>query len=378
MTILHIDDFEAYDVVRSSGSIDLEWISKQYVISQTQTTGLRLALSTTTDPYQRPVLKNVSTFTGRRSVYLPLGQLLMNHQRLTIGQKLVDYVPNGAAIGGLSVVGPSTEQHILVFGFTGPKNGFVRYVGADGTVEEDPFILPTSLGGRYDTVEWTFEKEVNDRNEYRAFNLWVNNRPVYTGQIMCQIGASSALHARILGGLNTQAAGTVSSTGFLSHSNTTVPAYGTTDLVVTDGQRMGRVRIISRQPDGDIGPNTMQPNIVVDTHADAVNVSPPSTSRYLTAVNASDQEVFWSQAYTDLSSENVLAVAVQVVSRKNSPDAWDVAPLFRLGGNVFGEETIPTDLVPNFGIVVLERNPWTNLNWTPLEANSLQYGAKVG
>lgn len=379
MTILHIDDFEAYDVVRSTGSIDLEWITKRYEIRQTSTSNLRLMMSITDDPYRRPVLANGAAVSGQRSVYLPLGQYLMDHERITIGQKLVDYVPNGVAIGGISIVGPSTEQHILAFGFTNQRSGFVRYVNSEGIVTEDPFTLPTSLGGRYDTIEWTIEKQVNDRDEYRAFSLWVNNRPVYTDRVMCQIGSAASLHARILGGINTLAAGASSSSGFLNGGgNVTIPQYGITDLVLTDGQRMGRVRVISRSPDGDIGPNTMQPNIAVDAHADIVNQTPPSESRFLTAVQASDEERYWAQAYTDLSSENVLAVAVQVVGRKNSPDAWDTAPVFSYGSNSFSGVTIPTDLIPNFGTVILERNPWTNLNWTPLEANGLQFGVKVG
>lgn len=378
MTILHMDDFSVYDTVRTSGSIDLTWLTRYYDVRQTTTNNLRYQDSITSEPYRRPVLKTTAATTGQRSVYLPLGQFLMEHDTITIGQKLVDFSPSSVAIGGLSIVNPASQQHVLAFGFSGIKSGFIKYVNSDNIVVEDSFTLPTSLSGHYDTIEWTFQKDANSRSEYRMFSLWVNNRPVYAGNIFCQVGAASALAARVLGGISTLANDATSVSGYItSGSNVTIPAYGTTDLVVTNGVRTGRVRVISRMPVGDIGPNTMNTSESVALHAELVNTAPPSESRYLTAVTAAAKEVMWANPYADLSSENVLAVAVRLAGRKNSPDAWDMVPLFKLGNQTHSAPAVITDLVPSFGAVILEKSPWTNLNWTPLEANNLQFGAEV-
>src|SRR5690554_1783056 len=98
MTILHVDDFQVYDLVRGSGNMDLTWLSKEYEVRQTSASGLRIRNSISTDPYQRVMLANATSFTGQRSIYYPIGQFLTDNTRITIGQKLVDYAPNGVAI----------------------------------------------------------------------------------------------------------------------------------------------------------------------------------------------------------------------------------------------------------------------------------------
>lgn len=378
MAILHIDDFGVYDEVRGSGNMDLTWLSRAYEVRQSAVTGLRIKESAASDPYVRNVLANGQALTGNRSVYLPLGPYLFDNPSLTICQKLVDYTPNGTAIGGLSLVSPGQEDHILAFGFTGPRNGYVRYVGADGVVIEEGFLLPTSLSGQYDTIEWSFTKSSGDPSEYGPFTLWVNNRAAYAGIVFNQVGGSGVLAARILGGIPTLAQGQTSSTRFLNATgNVVVPAYGITDLAVTDGPRLGRVRVIGRTAYGDVGPNSMAPSEETEQHADLINKVPLSDNRYLSAVNVTAEERYWGLAFPDLSSENVLAVAVRTAIQKNSPDALDAVPVLSLGSNVYDELTLPTDLSPRFGQLILERNPWTNLNWTPLEANNTQFGVKV-
>lgn len=378
MKILYLDDFKIYDQVRTSGAMSLQWLEKEYEVRQTTTSNLRLKQSTATDPYQRLVLANGASASGQRSIYLPLGKYLLESNVLTISQKLVDFTPSNVSISGLSIVSGSTNNYILTFGFNTARSGFIRYVNNQNRVVEDTFTLPTSLSRRFDTIEWTFEKETQNRREYRDFILWVNNRHVYSGSVFCQAGSAGSLAARLLGGVSTLPIDEISTNGYLTSSdNVTIPAYGTTDIVVTNGQRPGRIRVISRQPAGDIGPNTMIPSKTVNEHAELVNTIPPVEADYLTAVSSAAQEVYWSQAYEDLSSENVLAVAIRLLGQKNSPDAMDMVPLFSSNFGTHEAEPVPTDLTPRFSLSILDKNPWTNLNWTPLEANSLQYGMKV-
>lgn len=379
MAILHFDDFGIYDEVRASGNMDLQWLSKSYEIRQTTESNLRIYQSVADVPYRRNILGTGSATIGQRSVYAPLGEYLVDHTRVGICQKIVDYTPNGNAIGGISLVSPDVEDHILAFGFSTLRNGFIKYVGPDNKVVVEQFILTTSLSGFYDTLEWSIEKEVNDATQYRSFILWVNNRPAYVGNIMPQRGSAGALHARIHGAVNTKAEGADASDGRLNaDGNVTIPAYGTTDLAITDGPRLGRVMAVARQAAGDIGPNTMTPSdITADSHADVINKIPPDTSRYLSAVSAAAEERFWAQAFPDLGSENVLAVAVRVLGMKNSPDALDLVPTVVQGQDVYSPVILPTDLTPRFGSLVLDKNPLTGLNWTPSEANSLQFGVKV-
>lgn len=380
MNILFMDDFEVYDIVRTSGEMDITWLEKQYVIHQTSAANLRVTNSVATEPYQRVVLANTAATSTRRNIYLPLGDYLRDHTTVTISHKLVDLVPNGAHIGGISSVSSdNSNNHIITFGFTSSNEGFVTYVNEDNVVTRDEFRLSTSLSGRYDTVEYTIVKDTQNSNEYRSFVLWVNNRPAYVGNVFCQVGSAGTLAARVLGAASVLNVGTVSpSKYFGTTGNVTVPRYGTTDIIVTDGTRPGRVRVISRRPDGDIGPNTMLPSRTAESHAELVKGTPPNTSDYLTAISASMEERFWSQAYDDLSSENVLAVAVRLLCQKNSPDAMDMVPVVYSASGRHAVDPVPTDLVPMFSTTILQRNPWTNLNWTPLEANSLQFGATIG
>lgn len=379
MNILFMDDFKVYDTVRTSGAMDLTWIEKQYEVRQATNNNLRITNSVAKEPYERIVLANAAAMNTRRSVYLPLGEYLQERTVVTVSQKLVDFAPNGANIGGISSVTSTAENHILTFGFSTNNEGFVNYVNADGQVTRDVFRLSTSLSGRFDTIEYTIEKEEQNANEYRGFVLWVNNRPAYSGNVFCQVGSAGTLAARILGAVSVQSEGTQLPTKYLGTTdNVSIPRYGTTDIVVTDGPRPGRVRVISRRPAGDIGPNTMLPSRSTDDHAELVSTTPPNTSDYLTAISTAMEERFWSHAYEDLSSENVLAVAVRLLGQKNSPDAMDMVPVLYSPSGRHMALPVPTDLVPSFSTTVIQKNPWTGLNWSPLEANDLQYGATIG
>src|SRR5690606_22849323 len=148
--------------------------------------------------------------------------------------------------------------HRLTFVLMSLMSGFIAYAGVLGIVQRDYFSLSISLTGSQDVIEWTFEKTSDSRNDYGLFSLWVNNKPAYFGRVFCQVGAAAGLGARICGGVGVPAAGTTSSTGFITDtSSVSIPVCGVTDLVVNDGQRNGLVRVLSRAPTSDLGPNSM-------------------------------------------------------------------------------------------------------------------------
>lgn len=371
----HLDNFSVYDIARSTGNIDLTWLTKKYqVYPAGDASGLRYQ----TWSGGRLGMGVVAAYTGTRSVYLPLGSYLSKAPRIGITQRLLDYQPNGTPICGLSIVGGSTDNHILCFGFTDLKNGFVQYVDKDGIVRKDPFILPVSLTGSQDVIEWGFEKTSSDRSVYTPFSLWVNNRAAYLGEVFSQVGAVSGLAARILGGTAMLEEGSNSSTGFLNRAgNVSVPRCGVTDLVVNDGSRNGLVRVLSRSPVGDVGPNTMVQTGSAASHAELVGTIPPNPAQYLTAISASSEEMYGALAFEGLSSEAVLAVAVQMVGSKNNPFSLNLAGQLRVGGQTREIGEFDVDLSPSFSQVILERNPVTGLPWTPLQANSANFGMKV-
>ncbi|MFO5225258.1 hypothetical protein RCL47_25500, partial [Salmonella enterica subsp. enterica serovar 1,4,[5],12:i:-] len=68
----------------------------------------------------------------------------------------------------------------------------------------------------------------------------------------------------------------------------------------------------------------MTPSQVLNSHADAVNEVPPSETLYLSANTASAEERWAAQAYPDLGSQAVLAVALRFVAGKNNPMAYDL------------------------------------------------------
>lgn len=373
----HLDNFEIYDTVRTSGNIDPQWLNR--VFSLKQTTVDNLVITQWDGGTGRVGLGTRVATTGQRSVYLPVGQYITEaRNKINVSQKLLDFKVGPALIGGVSIVSGELDQHILGFGFSTTKTGFVRYVGPDQVVREEVFTLTTALSLEEDTIEWGFEKAVNDASAYRSFSLWVNNKPAYVGTIFNQVGSSGALAVRVHGAVSSLAPGATSGTGFLNSAvNVSIPVFGTTDLVVNDGARNGLVRVLSRGPTADLGPNSMTPNIMKGSHAEVVANKPPTTGEYLTAVTAAAEELFGSGAYTDLSSEAVLAVALQVVSQKNNPFAMDLEGTLRLSGVKRDIGLLPVDLTPGFTSVIMDRNPFNGLAWTALEANSVNFGIKA-
>ena len=372
----HLDNFEVYDTVRTTGNMDLTWLSKQYQVLPVATpTNLRIQEWSG----GRIGLGTVAATNGVRSIYLPVSSYLSEDvTTINVTQRLLDYAPNGVASFGLSIVGLSVDNHILSFGFNDLKNGFVTYVDAGGTVRVDPFTLAVSLTGSQDVIEWSFEKSSEDRNEYKPFILWVNNKPAYVGSVFCQVGAAAGLAVRVGGGVNSALDGTTSSTGFVNRAgNVTIPKMGITDLVLNDGKRNGLVRVVSRAPEVDIGPNSMIPNVSTESNAALVGVIPPNATNHLTAVSASAAEMYGASAFPDLSSEAVLAYAVQVVGSKNNPFSLNLAGQIRSNGQTKEIGDLAVDLTPSFSQVILDRNPATNLPWTALEANNSNFGVKV-
>lgn len=369
-----IDNFEVYDSVRTTGTLDPALLNLVYNIIQTNTTNFVIRQYGSNN---RIGLGLRAATTGQRSVYLPLGRYLMNQQRIVIGQKLLGFVPSNASILGLSLVSGSTDRQILSFGFNTPSNGFVMYTDSQNRVQREAFSLATSLSQVEDTIEWSFIKDANDPTQYRAFSLWVNNKPAFVGNIFRQTGSAGELAARIYGGVHTLAEGTSTPDGFLnSGTNITMQPFGVTDLVVSD-TRHGLVRALSRSGTSDTGPNTMASTESSGTHAEVVGAVPPTLTKYLTAIAADAEEMYGAQAFPNLSSESVLAFGLQVLASKNNPFALDLEGALRLGGTNASLGAIDVDLVPKFAQVFLERNPLTGLPFTPNEVNTANFGAKV-
>ncbi len=371
----HLDNFAVYDTVRTTGTADTTWLTKVYQLNQSAVTNLRIQQWSS----GRIGIGTVAAFTGTRSLYLPVGRFLdPARPNINVTMRLLDYVPNGTAIAGLSLVSPVQDDHILSFGFIDPKTGFVRYVGKDGVVRNDVFFMQVSLSGVDDVIEWGFEKSVNDQSVYKPFILWVNNRPVYVQEAFCQIGSPYTLSVRLLGGVNALAAGATSTSGFINLAgNVTVPKCGVTDVVINDGARNGLVRVLNRASTNDIGPNTMSSTDPGSSHASLVGATPPDAAKYLTAVTALAEELYGASAFDGLSSEAILAFGVQVVGSKNNPFALDLGATVRVNGVMRDLGPIALDILPGFATAISEVNPLTGRSWTALEANSANFGLKV-
>lgn len=370
----HLDNFQSYDVIRASGAMDTTWLSRRYDVRQSTSSNLAIGAWSR----GRTGLGTLANTVGQRSVYMNVGGMFENDTKLNISQKLLDFQPSSASIGGVSLVGEGVDDHILGFGFSTRKSGFVRYVNADGIVTEEVFTLPTSMSLYEDTLEWSIEKFANHPKQYGAFTLWVNNKPAFAKPVFCQVGSSGSLAVRVHGAVSNLAVGSTSSSGFLnSASNVTIQKYGTTDLVISDGARKGPLRVVSRVPTADLTPNTMTPSVTAGVHATVAATDPPDESRFLTAASAASEELFGAPAYSGLSSEAILAVAVQVVAQKNNPFALELGATLRLAGNKREVGMFSTDLFPSYGLVVSEKNPWSGLAWTPGEANAVNFGIKV-
>jgi len=371
----HIDDFLIYDTVRTTGNMDTTWLARKYQVNQSTPNNLRVQ----DWPAGRKGIGTVTVTTGSRSIYYPLGSHITSQRKnVNITMRLLNYVPNGVAIAGLSLVGPGQDDHILSFGFIDNKTGFVAYAGVDGVVRKDVFIMSTSLTGVQDVIEWGFEKSANDRNSYKPFILWVNNKAAYVQDAFCQIGSSTNLSARICGGVGIAPAGSTTATGFINLAgNVAIPICGVTDLIVNDGARNGLVRVVDRVGTVDLGPNSMSPNVSTPSHAELVGVAPPDANRYLVAATAAMEELYGAPAFPDLSSEAVLCMAIQVAGSKNNPYALELGATLRVSGQMEDIGGIPLDLSPGFATAIAEKNPVTGLSWTALEANSANFGLKV-
>lgn len=370
----HIDNFEVYDSVRTTGTLDPTFLNLVYTTIQNADTNFLIRQYGSNNRIGLGL--RVAT-SGWRSVYLPLGRYLMNQNRIVIGQKLLGFSPTSASILGLSLLDGNTDRQILGFGFNTLSSGFIVYTDEQNVVRRETFSMATSLSGVEDTIEWSFIKDVNDPSEYRAFSLWVNNKPAYIGSIFRQTGSAGELAARVYGAIATRAADTTTPDGFLNSTNSvTMPPYGTTDLVVSD-TRYGLVRALSRSGTIDTGPNTMASTESSGTHAEVVGAIPPSLTKYLTAIAADAEEMYGAQAFPNLSSEAVLAFGIRVLASKNNPFALDMEGTLRIGSTVASFGDIDVDLVPKFAQAYLERNPLTGLPFTPNEANTANFGAKV-
>lgn len=371
--ILSMDNFEIYAIPDKSVNLDVSLLAGRYLVEQSSEEGLAIYKS----DEGRVVIGNAKALTGRRSVIQPVGEMLIEHKRLNVVQKLVNFTPTDVSIGAICTIG-SNSSEILQFGFDTNKRGFVRYVDEGGVVREDSFILSTSLSGVADTIEWSFEKTQNSSDHYGAFTLWVNNKPAYVDNVFNQIGSASSIGIRVMGGVGSLAVGSKPSTPHVSsNDNVTVPLYGTTDLVLTSGERLGQVRVNSRLPSADIGPNSMTSTKPGVGHWSVVGSIPATADDYLTATSAAAQEMYGAGVYPEMANEAVLAVGLTYVAQKNNPYALDLVGMIRLDSKTHETETIPVDLTRSVTSVVLDRNPWTGLAWTPLEANSMSFGMKV-
>lgn len=372
--IFFADNFELYDDVRTSGTMDSTWLSSNYSVIGT-TSGLVVGRWPGSS---RIGLGTLGTVLSQRSVYYPLGKHLTESPRITLTQKLLGAKASSACIGGLVLLEGQTDKHLVSFGFHSKTQGFLVYAGLDGKVKREVFTLQTQLSGEVDWIEWSFVKDINDRNEYRAFTLHVNNKPAFAGNILCQVGSAGTLAARISGGVTALPEGTNALEGrFVQAStSTTLPQYGTTDFTVSD-KRIGLTRTLYRAGSSDIGPNNMTPSTPVGEHAEILATQPPSTSVYLTADTAAAEEMFGATAFEGLSSEAILAYGLVVAANRNNPFALDLAGQVRIGQTDYALPEIPVDITPKITTILIEKNPATGLPFTPLEANSTGFGLKV-
>jgi len=360
----------------------------------------RITTGVSTVPEDRPCLYAPRNLQAQSindwQISRPLRNVISGDTTVYVGHKIVGLLSSSAdgyntANMGVAWVDPvgGTEAS-LILGIYIVSRALIRvvYADSDGTCQHVSISLSVPMSGQYDTIEYAFRKRSEILGDYTNFTMWVNNRIAYSSDIFNNVGSIEGLHWMVMGNKRVVAQGGSVPEGYVSlaNNNYLTMGYGITDFYISNNKegvnvgRMGKVRVTSRMPNADAGPNQFTRSagaVDIPSNAGVVALIPPDTNRYLYGVGAGDQDMYGAAPFPALGSEAVKAVMVRFVGSKNDPTGFDLSSVLRLGEDEYEQPLTPLATEPTYSNAVLNLNPATNLPWTPTEANNTQFGVKL-
>lgn len=161
------------------------------------------------------------------------------------------------------------------------------------------------------------------------------------------------------------------------------PRWFYTDVYVVDGagdsmnSRLGKVRVHTRLPTGDVQAELSKPN-GASTNASVAGQVPPSSSNFLTGVNVDDTDLY-SSAPFDFSNEAIIATAVSVSAFKTDPAGNNLAPVIQVDGTTHELPAIDLPVGTTYGskMSIITTNPATGLPFTKNTLDTTAFGVRV-
>ena len=276
--------------------------------------------------------------------------------------------------------GTSVQGVLLKIGFPSSALMNVSWV-EEGLVMSESVTLSPALSGNSDYVEVRMVPGVD--GILGSMSVWVNNRAIFTRDIVPADLSDNEVAWIVLGNLTNKVVGTPSTYVQDSVAGAATNGKGVvTDFYIVDSQsglnveRLGRIRVTSRVPAGDIGPNEWDTysGSTEPSHAAILSVIPPDPAKFISASEETKTEMYAGLAFPALGGEEVVGMMTRILANKDDPLGPDVKALVTSGSAEAEGEAVALGSTPTYVNTVFETNPATESRWTAAEINNSRFG----
>lgn len=153
--------------------------------------------------------------------------------------------------------------------------------------------------------------------------------------------------------------------------------YAVDDAGAAPTSRLGKVKVVTRLPTGDIQAQFTKPS-GAPTNAAVAGQVPISASNYLTGVTAGDTDLYSSGSFS-FSNESIVATAVVTSGYKTDAQGNNLQAALKLGGTVYTgpEIVLPVGSTYATKMSIFTTNPATGLKFTKAELDAANFGMRV-
>lgn len=405
MTLLWMDGFEGYTLPSTAALANNRWFGTFYQTlgSNTDSSRHRIAinLANTGISGSRVSLSLNRQGSGTRgavAVRYPLGQIAKYNDTMYLGMKVLGFTRSTPYLGSMALM--IGDQYVLVIALgTSYIRMYYSEAGQRRFVDVPSFMSAT----QQNLIEMSFVKASNTPGRMTNFSLFVNNRIMFTGNILNNYGEIEDLSFMPLGVIRPLPSGEdfdALPVGTVGYWTTNLLVTGTgingipaqyydadphaiTDFVVNNNRgthnntRLGKVRVLARYAESDAGPNEFVLPVGATSHYDVVGDPVPTESEYLTSEAASSSEVFGSSNFFPLDSEGILASALKVTAAKQDATGFDFETVYRIGAMDYTPKIINLTDTLRMHLVIQELNPATNTPWSGATINGTRFGVRT-
>lgn len=152
-------------------------------------------------------------------------------------------------------------------------------------------------------------------------------------------------------------------------------------VVDSDGtsptSRLGKVKVVTRVPTGDVLATFTRPS-GASTNAAVAGQIPPSSSNFLTGIADGDTDLYSAPAFS-FSNESIIATAIMTSGFKTDATGNDVQAALSVDGTVYTGPvtTLPVGTTFATTATIFTTNPATGLKFTKAELDAASFGMRV-